>query len=82
MIPSPCWYVLVVVAAALGRTHAQACTRPVHPLAGFTGHLEMRSRQLRGTVTVVDACRFDVTGLEVRPVPRVPSLQSTLEPRL
>jgi hypothetical protein len=63
------WATLLLLAlvTTTGRVHAQSsCARPTHALAGFTADLHMRSRQVRGTVTVVDACSFDVTRLEVR----------------
>ena len=58
---------LLALLTTMGRVHAQSsCARPTHSLAGFTADLQMRSRQVRGTVTVVDACSFDITRLEVR----------------
>jgi hypothetical protein len=58
---------LLALFTTTGRVYAQpSCARPTHSLAGFTADLQMRSRQVRGTVTVVDACSFEVTQLEVR----------------
>lgn len=56
---------LAVAALCIAGVHA--CDRETSELSGTRGGLSMAARQLRGYVTVVDACSFGLTGMEVEP---------------